>query len=199
MDENNNNKNQLQNITENLEAPKLPELNKDKSFSEQAKDFVGAVATQEAISDEKLRKKVVEHKKEELESRAEAEKKKEQAQNKKAEEELQKATFGVYQGIAELIGLKKPLPEKMLRRLMFFVQPIVGLFVLLIGIPTAIIGAIMDGINTIAEKFSTFAETTQNIIKNLVKLALITFIVLIINSFLSQFGIDVIALVKSWF
>ena len=55
------------------------------SYAEQAKDIVGAVATQNAVSDEQLVKDITDHKKAELLNNAEANLKREQAESKKAD------------------------------------------------------------------------------------------------------------------
>ena len=126
--------------SEKINVPTLQfELDKSKNFNEQAKDIVGAMATAKAIEDDKLVKNVTEAKKDELTSKAEADAKVEKAKNKEAEKTLQDKTFGIYQGVASYIGLKRPLPEKMLKYLMCLIQPIVGIFIVMIGVPIAII------------------------------------------------------------
>ena len=81
------------------------EVDKSKSFNEQAKDMVGAIATKQAIEDAELQKDITDAKKKELKNNAEKELKKEQ-------ESLQEAEYGVCKGIASYAGIKKPLPQK---------------------------------------------------------------------------------------
>lgn len=173
---------------ETVKVPTLQfEVDKTKTFSEQAKDVVGAMATAKAIQDEKLVKNVTEAKKDELSSRAEAEAKSEKAKTKDAEKKLQESTFGIYEGVASYIGLKRPLPEKMLKILMFFIQPIVGLFITIIGFPISIIAICMDGINILAEKFADISESAKRIVKALWWIALVVIGILVINALLQRY------------
>lgn len=183
-------KNELAIKQSEIELPILkPEIDKEKNFSEQAKDFVGVMATVEAIKDDKLVKKVTEHKKDELESKAEADKKTEQAKNKEAEKKLQDGIFGVYEGVAQYAGLKRALPEKMLRRIMWVLQPIVGFFLIIFGTIASIINVTMDAINSVAEKFSTLANHSKNIIKVLLIAIGGMLVVLIIRAIFANYGI----------
>ena len=173
---------------ETVKVPTLQfEVDKTKSFNEQAKDIVGAMATAKAIEDEKLVKKVTETKKDELSSRAEADAKNEKAKTKDAEKKLQESTFGIYEGVASYIGLKRALPERMLKILMLFIQPIVGLFITLIGLPISIIAIFMDGINILAEKFADISESAKRIVKALWWIALVVIGILVINALLQRY------------
>ena len=173
------------------EAVKVPtlqfEVDTSKTFSEQAKDVVGAMATAKAIQDEKLVKNVTEAKKDELSSRAEAEAKSEKAKTKDAEKKLQESTFGIYEGVASYIGLKRALPERMLKILMLFIQPIVGIFITVIGLPISIIAICMDGINVLAEKFAAISENAKRIVKALWWIALVVIGILVINALLQRY------------
>lgn len=187
----NANLNQANEIVKQNEVVKVPilnfELDKTKSFNDQAKDIVGAMATAKAIEDEKLVKDVTAAKKDELTSKAEADAKNEKAKNKDAEKKLQESTFGIYEGVASYIGLKRALPEKMLKILMAFIQPMLGLFIFAIGLPIGIIAIIMDGINVLAEKFAQISENAKRIVKALWWIALIAIALLVINFLLNRF------------
>lgn len=187
----NTNLGQTTQIVKQNETVKVPalnfELDKTKSFNDQAKDIVGAMATAKAIEDEKLVKNVTAAKKDELTSKAEADAKTEKAKNKDAEKKLQESTFGIYEGVASYIGLKRALPEKMLKILMLFIQPMLGLFIFAIGLPIGIIAIIMDGINVLAEKFAQISENAKRIVKALWWIALITIALLVINFLLNKF------------
>lgn len=173
-----------------IEMPTLkPELDKTKDFSEQAKDFVGVLATAKAIEDEKLVKKVAEHKKEELESKADADKKIELAKNKRAETDLQESLFGIYEGVASYAGIKRALPQKMLTAIMWVLQPVIGILLIIFGLLAGTINVVMDAVNSIVEKFATFAEHTQRIIKALLWIALSVGFVWILRGVLAHFGI----------
>ncbi|MBR2883092.1 MAG: hypothetical protein IKB96_12290 [Prevotella sp.] len=82
------------------------ELDKDKTYTEQAKDLVGVIATQKAVEDEELVRDITETKKEELRTGADANLKEEQAKAKTAEKNLQEANYGVYEGVATYAGVK---------------------------------------------------------------------------------------------
>lgn len=187
----NTNLDQSNKIVKQNETVKVPtlnfELDKTKSFNDQAKDIVGAMATAKAIEDEKLVKDVTAAKKDELTSKAEADAKTEKAKNKDAEKKLQESTFGIYEGVASYIGLKRALPEKMLKLLMAFIQPMLGLFIFAIGLPIGIIAIMMDGINVLAEKFAQISENAKRIVKALWWIALITIALLVINFLLNKF------------
>lgn len=187
----NTNLDQSNKIVKQNETVKVPtlnfELDKTKSFNDQAKDIVGAMATAKAIEDEKLVKNVTAAKKDELTSKAEADAKTEKAKNKDAEKKLQESTFGIYEGVASYIGLKRALPEKMLKLLMAFIQPMLGLFIFAIGLPIGIIAIMMDGINVLAEKFAQISENAKRIVKALWWIALITIALLVINFLLNKF------------
>ncbi len=178
-----------------LNEPKItvpvlePTLDKTKDFSEQAKDFVGVLATAKAIKDDNLVKKVTEHKIEELESKADADKKIEKAKNKRAETDLQNSLFGVYEGVASYAGIKRALPQKMLTAIMWVLQPVIGILLIVFGLIAGTINVIMDAVNSIVEKFATFAEHTQRIIKALLWIAITFGFVWILRGILAHFGI----------
>lgn len=163
------------------------ELDKSKSFNDQAKDMVGAMATAAAIEDKKLVKDVTEAKKDELVSKAEADAKAEKAKNKDAEKKLQESTFGIYEGVASYIGLKRALPEGMLKGLMFIMQPVLGVCIFIIGLPIGILAIIMDGINVLADKFAAISENAKRIVKSIWWIAVIIIALMVINVLLQKY------------
>lgn len=172
------------------ESSKLTfELDREKSYGEQAKDLVDVLATQKAVTDDGLLDKVTDLKKEELQSQAETNLKKEKSKSKNAEKELQQSMFGIYEGLASYIGLKRDLPAPMLKILMLFIQPILGVFMLVIGVVVGIINVLMDGINSVIEKFETFAKSTRKIIFSLGIILLIVVFLIVVNTILNKFGI----------
>ena len=180
------------NIGHVIEVPKTDihfELDKTKSVTEQAKDLVGLAATSNAVRDEGLVENITEKKKEELKTAADTALKTEQVKSSTTEKELQEANYGVYQGIADLIGLKKPLPNKMLKALMLILQPLLIVYYVIIGFITGIINVTMDCINAVTERFATFTKVARKIIIFVAILLLIVIIFLVIKFFLNKYGI----------
>ena len=100
-----------------------PHVDETKSLKEQVKEVVDYAAANEAVKDDKFVGDLANLKKEELNQAAQSSLKEEQVKGKEVEKKLQIADFGTYDGIASLIGLKKELPSKTLKILMFFLQP----------------------------------------------------------------------------
>lgn len=166
-------------------------IDNTKSFEEQAQDVATVIATTKALEDEGLVKQITDLKKDELTETAEANVKKSKAKSQDAEKELQTALFGVYEGLASYMGLKRDLPKLMLKVLMFFVQPILGLLLLICGLVVGTINILMDGVNSIAEKFATLSEITKRIVKSLLWLAVVGLVYLVLRYVLSRFGINI--------
>ena len=175
-------KNEEQPSIIDTEVPKLKvELDKDKTYTEQAKDLVGVMATQKAIEDEDLVKDITEAKKEELRTGADANLKEEQAKAKTAEKTLQEANYGVYEGVATYAGVKKPLPKGM-QRVLFSILSFFQIVVLiLVGTPTSIINILADCVDSIFKKLSSIAKSARVLVVSLLVIgvvALVTYIVI---------------------
>lgn len=164
-------------------------IDKTKSFEEQAQDVATVISTKKALADEGLVDKITDLKKEELTEAAKANFKKGQARNQEAEKDLQRSLFGVYEGLASYMGLKRDLPKLMLRVLMFFVQPVLGVLLLVSGLVVGTINVLMDGVNSIAEKFATLSQITQRIVKSLLWIIIAASVLLVANALLNKFGI----------
>lgn len=164
-------------------------IDKTKSFEEQAQDVATVISTKKALADEGLVDKITDLKKEELTEAAKANFKKGQARNQEAEKDLQRSLFGVYEGLASYMGLKRDLPKLMLRVLMFFVQPVLGVLLLVSGLVVGTINVLMDGVNSIAEKFATLSQITQRIVKSLLWIIIAAAVLLVANALLNKFGI----------
>lgn len=136
----------------------------DKSLKEQAKDFVDLAATSKAVEDVALVNKITDYKKEELETGAATSLKEEQVKSSEAEKALQKANYGTYEGIAELIGLKKPLPNKMLCALMYILIPFLVVYYFVVGLITGLVNITMDCINAVVTRFAEFTKPAKKII-----------------------------------
>lgn len=166
-------------------------LDKSKSVSEQAEDMVEAAATAAAVEDDELVQDLTDIKKDELKHGFEAKLKRKQSESANAETELQKANYGNYQGIAELIGLKKPLPNATLKALMLILQPILVVYYAVVGSVTGIINITMECVNSIAERFVEFTKSAKKIIVIVFLIALITIIILVILAILRKYQVIV--------
>lgn len=190
-------KNEIVEHSENATLPTvempLPEMkveiDKSKSYTEQAKDFVGVVATQKAIEDEELAKKLTEIKKDELLESANADLKEEKAKSSQADTNLQKANYGTFEGVATYAGIKKPLPlgmQKVLFGILAFFQTIL---LILIGFPTSLITIVADCINVIVEKLSNIAKSARVLVVSLLVLGVVALVGWVAISILKNFGI----------
>lgn len=164
-----------------------------KTLNEQAKEIVDVLVVQEVIKDEKVREELKEHKAEEFRSRAEASKKAEQSKSKDEEKNLQKANYGVYEGVASYAGIKRSLPNKMQTILMIPLQIIVGIWLFVCGSATAVINVFLDCTNSIVEKFGQLADNSKKIIKNVAVITIIVGAILgiyfVIRAVLTKYGI----------
>ena len=159
------------------------------SYAEQAKDIVGAVATQNAVSDEQLVKDITDHKKAELLNNAEANLKREQAESKKADITLQEANFGVHSGVAAYAGIKKPLPSKMQTILFTILSVIQTVFLILIGVPISIVNITADGIDSVVKKLRTLTKSAMWIVLILIAVAALVALFYVGKFFLAKFGV----------
>ncbi len=168
-----------------LKTPDLkpPVLDETKSYSEQAKDLVGVMATQKAINDDTLVSDVTDKKKEELKANASANLKQEQAKAKNADKTLQEANYGVYEGVATYAGIKKPLPQTM-QKVLFIILSIFQIIVLIcVGVPTSIINIIADCVDSIIKKLASIAKSARILVISLLIIgvcALIAYIIYVL-------------------
>lgn len=183
-------KNEEQPSIIDTEVPKLKvELDKDKTYTEQAKDLVGVMATQKAIEDEDLVKDITEAKKEELRTGADANLKEEQAKAKTAEKTLQEANYGVYEGVATYAGVKKPLPKGM-QRVLFSILSFFQIVVLiLVGTPTSIINILADCVDSIFKKLSSIAKSARVLVVSLLVIGAVALVTYIVITTLKKYSI----------
>lgn len=183
-------KNEEQPSIIDTEVPKLKvELDKDKTYTEQAKDLVGVMATQKAIEDEDLVKDITEAKKEELRTGADANLKEEQAKAKTAEKTLQEANYGVYEGVATYAGVKKPLPKGM-QRVLFNILSFFQIVVLiLVGTPTSIINILADCVDSIFKKLSSIAKSARVLVVSLLVIGAVALVTYIVITTLKKYSI----------
>lgn len=140
------------------------EIDPTKSLEEQAKEFVGVKATENAIQDEDLTRDVTDRKKAEILNHADAHLKKEEAENKKADILLQEANYGVYNGVATYAGIKKPLPQKMQSILFAILSAVQTVLLIVFGIPISIINIIADGVDSVVKKLGTLTKSAMWIV-----------------------------------
>lgn len=178
--------------TELADVPKaLPEfeVDKSKSYTEQAKDIVGALATQKAVEDDKLVDTITDIKKEELTESATANLKEEKVKAKDAEKKLNAANYGIFEGVATYAGIKKPLPAKMQKILFTILGGLQTFFLVLIGLPTSIITIIADCIDAIVKKLSSIAKSAKYLVLVLLAGGAVAIIVWIIIAILKHYSI----------
>jgi hypothetical protein len=163
--------------------------NQDKSFSDQAKDYVGILATKKAVEDERLVDDITEKKKEELKHNADAHLKTEKAESKRADSKLQEAEYGVYSGIATYAGIKKPLPSKFQKILFLVLIFIQAPFFFFFGGLTSGINIICDCVDSIVKKLSSIAKSARILVLSLLILGVIALAGYIIYSFLTSYNV----------
>jgi len=168
-----------------------PKIDETKSLKEQVKEVVDYAAANEAVKDGKFVDNLANLKKEELTTSAESSLKEEQVKGKEVEKKLQIADFGTYDGIANLIGLKKELPSKTLKVLMFLLQPLLIVFWVIFGGITGIINIIMDCVNSIMVRFAELAKPARKVLFFLIILGVVALVVFLTFYFLRKFGIEI--------
>lgn len=164
--------------TENLQF----EVDKSKSFNEQAKDIVGAIATKQAIEDTNLQKEITDTKKKELKNSAEKELKKEQ-------EELQEAEYGVYKGIASYAGIKKPLPQKYQKILFSMYMILLFPFQLTVGSIFCVVNFFADCADSFFEKLSSITKSAKTLVLSMLTLSGVVLVAYIVINLLQKYNI----------
>lgn len=164
-----------------------------KSVNEQAKEAVDVLTVGEAVKDRATVEELTKHKKDELVFRAEANAKEEKAKSKGSEINLQKAEFGVYEGIASYAGIKKSLPKGMQKILMIPLQIIVGILLFIFGSVASAVNVILDCVNAIMIRFADLSESSKKVVKNVGLFLLISMVLgglyLGIKALLQHYGI----------
>lgn len=158
------------------------EVDKSKSFNEQAKDMVGAIATKQAIEDVNLQKDITDTKKKELKNNAEKELKKEQ-------ESLQEAEYGVYKGIASYAGIKKPLPQKYQKILFFMYMVLLFPFQVTVGSVFCIVNYFADCADSFFEKLSSITKSAKTLVLSLLVLGSVALAIYIVINLLQKYHI----------
>lgn len=143
---------------ETTKAEVVPQT-QPQTFMERAKETIGVMATEEAIKDEDLRRGITERKKAALLNGAEADMKREEAANKEAEILLQEANYGVYSGVANYAGIKRPLPKLMQSILFSILSAFQMLVLLIVGIPTSLLTITMDCVDSVIKKLGSLTRS----------------------------------------
>lgn len=177
-------KNSLQNSDE------IPQVNTEyHDYTEMAKDAVGVEATKNAVKDDNLVKDVTDRKKAELLNYADAHLKREEAENKKADILLQEANYGVYSGVANYAGIKKPLPQKMQLILFTILSALQTIFLIAFGIPISIINITADGVDSVVKKLGTLTKSAMWIVVVCIMLGAVMVFVYVVKFILIKIGI----------
>ena len=164
-------------------------IDRSKSAGHQAKELVSAAATAKAIQDQELVENITSLKKDELKANAESSLKEELTKSKEAESKLQAANYGVYEGIADLIGLKKPLPNGMLKILMLILMPLLIAYYVVFGVFTGIINITMDCVNAIVSRFAEFTKPARKVIIFVAIVAAIGLTFFVVWSLLKKYNV----------
>lgn len=137
----------------------------NKSYTEQAEDAVGMMATAQAISDENTRDQLAQHKKEELVGKAKAKVEKTKEEVIEAETQVQKAEKDAYSGIMETFGFFKHLPSWLTKIIVYALTPFFILIGFIIGIPCGFVKILIDNIDGIICRYEKAENTSKPKIK----------------------------------
>jgi hypothetical protein len=134
-------------------------LDKNKNYEQQMEDVIGAVATREAVKDEKTSKDLIDKKSEELKAKANKKLKVAQKEDISAETDKQEAERKRYEAVLSTFGMTKHLPNWLLKIMVFLFSPIFIALTIIIGIPCGIVKILIDNIDNILVRYEN-AETT---------------------------------------
>jgi hypothetical protein len=153
---------------------------------EELKKLVHIRSTELAVTDDGLVGDLVGKKKEELKNSADAHLKQEKAENKKADIQLQEANYGVYSGVANYAGIKKPLPQKMQNILFSILSVFQTIFLIVFGIPISIINMLADGTDSVVKKLCGITKSAMWIVLLCLFVALVVLIVFLVKFLVSS-------------
>ena len=161
----------------------------ENNFEQKAKEIVGVKATENAVADEQLVHAITDKKKAELLNNADAKLKQEEAENKKADIALQEANYGVYVGVANYAGIKKPLPKRMQSILFSILSAFQMIYLVCFGIPVSIINITADGVDSVVKKLGTLTKSAMWIVIGAIIVGALVALFYIGRFFLAKFGI----------
>lgn len=156
------------------------QLDTTKSLEDQAADIAGAGATFGALQDESTREQLTDMKSEELLTKGQARVKKAKVEVKTEEQNLQKADYGIYEGIAEYSNIKKPLPRKMQIAVFSVLGFFQGILLVVFGIFFGCINILLDMVNGLAKRFAELTDHAKKISLSLLILFAVAMVVLVV-------------------
>lgn len=155
-------------------------LDTTKSLEDQAADIAGAGATFGALQDESTRETLTGMKSDELITKGQARVKKAKVEVRTEEKNLQTADYGIYEGIAEYSGIKKPLPRKMQAIVFSVLGFFQGILLVIFGVMFGMINILLDMINGLAKRFAELTTHAKKISLSLLILFAVAIVVLVI-------------------
>lgn len=141
------------------------QLDKTKSYEEQAEDVVGAMATARAVANEQVAQELSDRKAAELKAKASAKAKQAAAGEINAETDKQEAERKLYEAVLETFGIKKHLPKWLMQIMVFIFTPIYIVLSLIIGIPCGIVKTLIDNVDNIICRYESAEEKNKPKIK----------------------------------
>ena len=159
-----------------------------KSPTEQAKDIVDVLSTQRAVEDQALVDEITGTKKKELLRHATANLKKGEAENKNADIQLQEANYGVYSGVANYAGIKKPLPQNMQKVLFIILSIFQTILLVAWGLPISIVNIVADGIDSIVKKLGSITKSAMWIVLLSMGVLAVFAVFLLVKFLISKFS-----------
>ncbi len=140
-------------------------LNTDKTYEEQAKDVVNAMATAEAIKDDKTVATLAEGKRQEIIGEQSVKVTKTQQQANDAKTDLAKSEYSANETVLKTFMVFSHLPKWLQNIVMGFLTPFYLLFVLIVNVPCGFVKMLIDGIDGIICRYERADERTRPRIK----------------------------------
>lgn len=140
-------------------------IDRNKSYEEQAQDVLGAMTVAEAVKDEETKKTLVEKKSEELKASADVKVKKAQEAVTEAETNIQKASRELNEGILLEYEIKKHLPPRLMKIVMFFLSISYIFNTIFIRIPMSMPRTFIDTLDGIFVRYEKVDENIKPRIK----------------------------------
>ena len=135
-------------------------LDKTKSYEAQAEDVVGALATAQAVNNANTVKDITDKKAEELKVKASQKLKDAQTKDIDAETSRQEAERKKNEAVLSTFGVRKHLPNWLLKIMVFIFAPWYIMFSFIIGLPCGVIKILIDNVDNILVRYET-AESKE--------------------------------------
>lgn len=140
-------------------------IDTEKSYEEQAQDVLGAMTVAEAVRNEETKRALVEKKSEELKASADVKVKKAQEAVTEAETNIQKASRELNEGILLEYEIKKHLPPRLMKIVMFFLSISYIFNTIFIRIPMSMPRTFIDTLDGIFVRYEKVDESIKPRIK----------------------------------